>query len=236
MCAEAGIQDSAVQYHLGLLIYGSVLAVPRASCGTILAAPRGRLPTFDEMVEEVEALARTAARALPVAAQASSSSSRPRPDGPEAKGNSKSKRRKGLSRKDAEAIYLSQVRATLRRDADERRRQAGLPPLDPGDFEDAPQVSDDEAATASSEEVVTIFKLSGATPSSGHERVCVDSGAARSACPPSYAAGVPVSPATNKLSFQTASGEILEHYGSKTIPYDLGGLGNLGINLSLIHI
>ena len=81
-----------------------------------------------------------------------------------------------------------------------------------------------------------LFLLSGAAPNREHKRVCVDSGAARSACPPSYAADVPVSPATNKLSFQTASGEILEHYGSKMVPYDLGGLGNLGINYEVTDV
>ena len=171
----------------------------------------------------------------------------------EGKGKYKdNKRRKGLSRADAEAIRVPQWKADLariRRADREGMRQAELlegaptaaavprPPFIPEDFEEAPQShSDDEVATTSSDEVVTIFMLSDAVPSREHKRVCVDSGAARSACPPSYAADVPVSPAAIKLSFQTASGEILEHYGSKKVPYDLGGLGNLGINYEVTDV
>ena len=81
-----------------------------------------------------------------------------------------------------------------------------------------------------------LFILKDATAPQGHHRVCVDSGAARSACPQSYAADRPTVPSSRQLAFQTASGEILDHYGSKMVPYDLGNFGHLGINYEVTDV
>ena len=46
-------------------------------------------------------------------------------------------------------------------------------------------------------------------------------------------------PRTDRRShrpFQTASGEILDHYGSKMVPYDLGSFGHLGINYEVTDV
>ena len=81
-----------------------------------------------------------------------------------------------------------------------------------------------------------LFMLSDTAPHRKHQRVCVDSGAARSACPQDYAMDRPMVPSSNKLAFQTASGEILESYGSKTVPYDLGDFGQLCINCEVTDV
>lgn len=80
------------------------------------------------------------------------------------------------------------------------------------------------------------FRLKDIAPPRGHHRVCVDSGAARSACPQSYAADRPTVSSSRQLAFQTASGEILDHYGSKMVPYDLGNFGHLGINYEVTDV
>ena len=58
--------------------------------------------------------------------------------------------------------------------------------------------------------LMRFFMLNDTTAPPGHHRVCVDSGAARSACPKSYAADRPTVPSSRQLAFQTASGEILD--------------------------
>ena len=81
-----------------------------------------------------------------------------------------------------------------------------------------------------------LYRLKDTAPPRGHHRVCVDSGAARSACPQSYAADRPTVSSSRQLAFQTASGEILDHYGSKMVPYDLGNFGHLGINYEVTDV
>ena len=240
---QAGVQDHVVRDHLAL--------------------HAGRLMTFDKMVEEVEAVARTRGHSVQpmdigrLQADGAKGGKGRKSDGKGSKGkkgggkgDGKNHTKGDDANKDRKCFYCDKVghvksecRQKMRDDESRRTagsQQAGLsageaaafaalqPPPGIGGSPTnvrmllVPSYSEEEFELPS-----RLFMLSDTAPHRKHQRVCVDSGAARSACPQDYAANRLMVPSSNKLAFQTASGEILESYGSKTVPYDLGDFGQL---------
>ena len=249
---QAGVQESVVRDHLAL--------------------HAGRLVTFDKMVEEVEAVARTRGHSTQpmdigtLQAEWRGNGKGKKGDGKgkgkgKAKGGGKATAGKGdtNANKDKKCFYCDKVghvktecRKKAKDDADRKTgggQQAGLAageaatgaPLatPPGIGGRATSMRMLTVPTYSDEELelpMRLFMLNDTTAPPGHHRVCVDSGAARSACPKSYAADRPTVPSSRQLAFQTASGEILDHYGTKMVPYDLGNFGHLGINYEVTDV